>query len=246
MAHAPGLSLAIAEKRFAADGPPLLASFDLSVAPGSVVALLGASGIGKSSLLRLVAGIDRDFRGRIAIDGIEAALAPPPGFVFQDPRLLPWLTALDNIRAADSRLGKDAARTLLARLGLADSAKAYPRQLSGGMQRRVALARALARNAGLLLLDEPFVSLDSALLDDMYRLLDQVIDTDHPTMVFVTHLPADAARLADRVVVLAGRPARILHDLAFPLQRRARDRATLERYATRIATLAHTRPAAPA
>lgn len=210
MAPGPGLSITIAEKRFVGADGPVLADFRLEIAPGSVVALHGPSGVGKSTLLRLVAGIDHNFTGSITIDGRPAHQTPPPGFVFQDPRLLPWLTARDNIRAADPALSAAAADAALARVGLAASALAFPRALSGGMQRRVALARALATNARLLLLDEPFISLDQALVDEMHHLLADIIAETRPTVIFASHHPADAARLADRIVTLAGRPARIV------------------------------------
>lgn len=212
MAPGPGLSLAIAEKRFPGAGLPLLVDFRLEIAPGSVVALHGPSGIGKSTLLRLIAGIDRDFTGHIGIDGVPAHQAPPPGFVFQDARLLPWLTARDNIRAADPALTAAAADAVLARVGLADAATAYPRALSGGMQRRVALARALVANPRLLLLDEPFVSLDRQLVDDMHQLLAELVANSRATVIFASHNVADATRLADRVITLADRPARIAGD----------------------------------
>ena len=209
MAPGPGLTISIAEKRFPGSDMPLFADFQLTVAAGSVVALHGPSGIGKSTLLRLIAGIDRDVTGTIHIDGIPAHEAPPPGFVFQDPRLLPWLTVRDNIRAASPTMSAETADAALARVGLADSATAWPRALSGGMQRRVALARAFATNARLLLLDEPFNSLDAALVDDMHQHLGDLIATSGATVIFASHNPADAARLADRVIMLQGRPARI-------------------------------------
>ncbi len=234
---APGLSIAIAEKRFGS-GAPLFAAFRLDVAPGSVLALLGPSGIGKSSLLRLLAGIDRDFSGTIAIDGVAADQAPMPGFVFQDARLLPWLSALDNVLLAAPAMGVPAAETLLDQVGLGGRGADFPAQLSGGMQRRVALARALAANPGLLLLDEPFVSLDAALAAEMRALLARLIAASRPSMVLVTHDADDAARLADRAVILAGRPAAIVADLALPVPRAERDEAQVDDYRRRLETLA--------
>lgn len=210
MAHGPGLTIAIAEKRFPGADAALFADFHLDIAPGSIVALHGPSGVGKSTLLRLIAGIDRDFTGSIAIDGIASHQAARPGFVFQDARLLPWLTARDNIRAADPAISAETADAALARVGLADYADAFPHALSGGMQRRVALARAYVTNPGLLLLDEPFISLDPALVDDMHRLLADLIATTRATVIFASHHATDAARLATRVIVLEGRPARIV------------------------------------
>ena len=223
------LSIAIREKRFG-DGPALFEDFKLDVAAGSVVALLGPSGVGKSSLVRMVAGIDSAFEGTILIDGVPAADAPPPGLVFQDPRLLPWLSAIDNVRASDAKMSRATALAALERVGLAERGEAFPHQLSGGMQRRVALARALAVNAELLLLDEPFVSLDRLLADEMQGLVAGLVAAERPTVLLVTHLAEDAARLADRVIVLTGRPARIVADVALPVQRDARDAAIIAGY----------------
>lgn len=230
MARGPGLSLHIAEKRFAGSPAPLFTDFHLDIEGGSVVALLGASGVGKSTLLRLVAGIDPLFAGSITIDGVSATKAKPPGFVFQDPRLLPWLTAGDNLRAAAPGLDRGAVENLLHRVGLRGVSGFYPRQLSGGMQRRVALARALALNGQLLLLDEPFVSLDQALAEEMQRLLADVIASSGASVVLVTHDPLDAARLADRAVVIEGRPARISGDIGFARPRGERDAGVIAEY----------------
>lgn len=206
---APGLNIAIAEKRFAGS-EPLFTDFKLTLEPGSVTALLGPSGVGKSTLLRLIAGVDAAYTGSITVDGIPAHAAPPPGLVFQDARLLPWLTALDNIRLATPDMPREAAQSALANVGLADHAKAWPHALSGGMQRRVALARALATNADLLLLDEPFVSLDQSLAADMRQLLATHIARTRPTVIFTTHRPQDAAGLATQVVTLHGRPVQMV------------------------------------
>jgi ABC-type nitrate/sulfonate/bicarbonate transport system ATPase subunit len=234
MANGPGLSLDIAEKRFGASGPALFEGFRLDVAAGSVVALVGPSGIGKSTLLRMIAGVDHSFSGTIRIDGVPAREAAPPGYVFQDPRLLPWLTAIDNILAVNRHVGRAEAKAALERVGLARSADLYPHQLSGGMQRRVALARALSVNAGLLLLDEPFVSMDRPLVAEMQQLVARLLDDGRPTVLLVSHLAEDAARLADRVLVLDGRPARIVDDIDLPVPRAGRDEAVLADYLGRI------------
>lgn len=236
MATGPALNIHIADKRFAAAGPALFADLRLDIAPASTVALVGPSGVGKSSLLRLIAGIDHQFAGSITIDGVAAHAAPPPGFVFQNPRLLPWLSALDNIRAVRPGCTLAEAQAALARVGLADVGTSYPHQLSGGMQRRVALARALSVNARLLLLDEPFVSLDRALVAEMHHLFATILAQTQPTVVFVSHLADDAARLADRVILLDQRPARIIADLTLPVPRADRDAATIAAYRQRIET----------
>lgn len=209
---APGLNIHIAEKRFA-DAAPVFSGFDLVAEPGSVTALLGPSGVGKSTLLRMAAGIDTDYSGSILIDGKPAADAPPPGMVFQDARLLPWLTAIDNVRLAVPGLPVETAEAALTNVGLADQAHAWPHMLSGGMQRRVALARALCTNAGLLLLDEPFVSLDPALVADMRQLLAAHIAQTGATVLFTTHQAEDAASLASRIITLDGQPAKIVSDV---------------------------------
>jgi ABC-type nitrate/sulfonate/bicarbonate transport system ATPase subunit len=235
MAPGPGLTIDIAEKRFPGT-TPLFADFRLEVAPGSIVALFGPSGIGKSTLLRLIAGIDRDFAGSITVDGIPTHEAPPSGYVFQDPRLLPWLTARDNVRAASPDISAQTADAALARVGLADHATAWPHALSGGMQRRVALARAIATNPRLLLLDEPFISLDRALVDDMHQLIADLAAASGATIVLASHHPEDAARLATRVITLTGRPATIAHDLTFAHPPDQRDDATRAAYASQFAT----------
>jgi NitT/TauT family transport system ATP-binding protein/sulfonate transport system ATP-binding protein len=215
--------------------PPLLSGFSLTVAPSSVLALVGPSGVGKSTLLRMIGGIDTVFNGRVLVDGVPAADAPPPGFVFQDPRLLPWLTALDNVRVVRKETTREAATAMLRRVGLAGYEDSFPHQLSGGMQRRVAIARAFSVNSSLLLLDEPFVSLDRSLVAEVEAVLTSLLDANQPTTVLVTHLPEDAAMLADRAVVLAGRPARIVADFKFESRRGARSRTELEHITNQIA-----------
>lgn len=230
MATGPDLKISIDKKRYPGSAAPTLSGFKAEIAPGSITAILGPSGIGKSTLLRIIAGIDRNYSGHVTIDGQPAAEAAPPGFLFQDPRLLPWLTTLDNVRTAGTGVSTEKAMAALSRTGLTDHSNLYPHQLSGGMQRRAALARALALNAGLLLLDEPFVSLDRALVEEMYNLIASIAAADRPTMILVTHMAEDAARLANRVLVLSGTLAEIAADLALPQPRETRDRGTLDTY----------------
>ena len=202
----------------------LFADMSLQIPAGQVAALIGPSGVGKSTLLRMVAGIDTEFEGSLTIDNAQPDRAGIPGFVFQDPRLLPWETALGNLLAVKPDLDLDRARQLFADLGLSGAENNLPAELSGGMQRRVALARALVVQPALLLLDEPFVSVDRKLAHELRGLLAQVINAYQPTVLMVTHDARDAAELADRVITLGGRPAQISDELLIDRPRGDRDR----------------------
>ncbi|AZO09455.1 ATP-binding cassette domain-containing protein [Mesorhizobium sp. M3A.F.Ca.ET.080.04.2.1] len=181
--------------------------FALDVPEGQVCVLAGPSGVGKSTLLSIVSGIDRGFGGTIS------GRALPVGMMFQTPRLLPWLTALRNIELAIPGREHEAPRWLAA-VGLEDHGEDHPQRLSGGMARRVALARALAVEPALLLLDEPFASLDETTAEAMRLLLGGIFAKRRPTTLLVTHDLAHASALADRVVVLEGSPAGITRDVA--------------------------------
>jgi sulfonate transport system ATP-binding protein len=200
----------------------------LAVGAGEIVAVVGGSGCGKSTLLRLVCGLDRPTQGRVLLDG--APLAGPHekiGVIFQEPRLLPWLTVAGNVEfgldgepAAERRRR---AKTQLARVGLADKASVWPRQLSGGQAQRAAIARALVTRPEVLLLDEPFSALDAFTRVDLQdHLLDLWADLK-PTLLLVTHDVDEAIVLADRVVVMRPRPGRVHEEVAIDLPR-PRDR----------------------
>lgn len=179
---------------------PVLRDVRFEVAAGETVALLGPSGIGKSTVLRIVAGLDRDFEGTVER---PAAIA----MVFQEPTLLPWRSALQNLTIAHPGLSEAAARAALRRVGLEGRETAFPGQLSLGQQRRLALARAFAGRPGMLIMDEPFVSLDRATAEEMLVLTETLIADVRPATLFVTHARAEADRLADRVLELRGKPA---------------------------------------
>jgi sulfonate transport system ATP-binding protein len=225
--NAPILRLERASKRFG-NGRLALADISLAVAPGEIVALVGASGSGKSTLLRLLAGLDTPTSGRAlfhesAIDGPR----PEIGVIFQEPRLLPWLTVADNVGfglAALPKAERDRRVTrALDRVGLAAFAGALPRELSGGMAQRFAIARALVGQPEVLLLDEPFSALDAFTRTDLQDHLLDLWQGERPTLVLVTHDLDEALALADRVVLLAGPPGRIFAErpagLARPRER---------------------------
>jgi NitT/TauT family transport system ATP-binding protein len=180
----------------------VLGPLDLRLAAGETVAICGPSGVGKTTLLRILAGLHRDWQGRLTLPGRLA-------MVFQEPVLLPWRNAQDNLTLATG-CDVGVARAALVRVGLADKARALPGALSLGQQRRLALARAFAAQPDVLLMDEPFVSLDPALTDEMMALLEAERARRPMATILVTHAPAEAARLADRLLRLEGSPARLV------------------------------------
>lgn len=188
----------------------VLAGVDLTVEAGAIVCLLGPSGSGKSTLLRAIAGIERLCAGRIVIDGREvdgpAGFVEPEerrvGMVFQDYALFPHLTVSGNVAFGLERRNHDRVMPLLGRVGLTHHAKRYPHMLSGGEQQRLALARALAPQPRVLLMDEPFSSLDTELRQDVRRLTMEFLRETHTTALIVTHDPDDALQIADRVALL--------------------------------------------
>ena len=176
---------------------------DLDVARGERVAILGASGCGKSTLLRCVAGLETADEDTIATSG-------EIGLIFQEPRLFPWLDVAHNV-AFPARTGAERARVpnVLALVGLAHAATRLPKELSGGMAQRAALARALVRDPALLLLDEPFAALDALRCIELRAAVREILEFTRASAILVTHDVDDALALADRVVVLAGSPAEI-------------------------------------
>jgi NitT/TauT family transport system ATP-binding protein len=231
------LRIRVRHKRFPAvgDAPEKLVieNLSLEVPPRGFTALFGPSGCGKSTLLNLVAGLDRDFVGEVAL--------PEPariGFVFQEPRLLPWLTVEDNLKLvlADEPQSEAKIDLWLAEMGLADVRAVFPTRLSLGMARRVALARAFIIQPTLLLMDEPFVSLDEPTADRLRRLLLDVLRAHPATVLFVTHNLREAITLADRIALLAPAPTRVVREAEVPLARAQRfDAAAIERCRTALA-----------
>jgi sulfonate transport system ATP-binding protein len=204
------------------DELPVLREVGFRVAPGEVVALLGPSGCGKSTLLRLIGGLDRPSEGRVLLGDRPVTKADPRcAIVFQEPRLFPWKSVSANVAVGARRLANGPDRPKpndwLGLVGLDGFGGSLPHQLSGGMAQRTALARALIGRPGVLLLDEPFASLDALTRLRMQDLLADVCRRLNPTVLLVTHDVDEALYLADRIVLLGGRPATVASILTVPL-----------------------------
>ncbi len=197
-------------------GRRVLDGVDLTVPAGQFIAVVGRSGGGKSTLMRLIVGLDRPSEGRILIDNRPVSgLRPDVRLLFQDPRLLPWQRVIANVGIARGPGWRERALTALDDVGLAERAGDWPSLLSGGQRQRVALARALVSNPGLLLLDEPFGALDALTRQEMHQLLRRIRDEHGFGAVLITHDVAEAVALADRVLVL--REGRIALDIDIDL-----------------------------
>lgn len=214
------MALTVSSVSHAYAGVPVIADLDLSVETGELVALTGPSGCGKSTLLRIIAGLESPDSGRVRLDDSDITGTPGSvGLVFQEASLYPWLTVEDNVAfglriqgRAESEIGPRVS-ALLELTGLADAARVYPTRLSGGMAQRAALARALAPEPRVLLMDEPFGAVDlhlrAYLQDEVLRIWRQT----GTTILLVTHSIDEAVRMGDRVVVLSGPPARVAHEV---------------------------------
>jgi len=207
----------------------------LAIGKGEFAAIVGPSGCGKSTVLKLVSGLLKANRGRVEVGGhtVEGPVKIV-GMAFQNPTMLPWLTAIDNVlvplkivQPYRSRFKRqraeyeERARALFKTVGLAGFEKRHPWQLSGGMQQRASLCRALIHEPELLLLDEPFGALDAFTREDLWATLQTLCMTRRPTVILVTHDLREAAYLADRIFVMSARPGRVLatHEVRFPRPR---------------------------
>ena len=208
-----------------ADGTPVPAIRDLvlEVRPQSMTVLMGPSGCGKTTLLRILAGLDTNFTGTVHVP--ENARI---GVMFQEPRLLPWRTVRQNIQIVAEDLTNAELEHLAASVEIADKLPRYPQELSLGLARRVALARAFAPRPDLLLLDEPFVSLDERTADRLRRLLLEVWSARPTTAILVTHNAREAILLADQLVLLAPRPTRVVAVVPISVPQAKRDTVVVE------------------
>ena len=203
-----------------------LQSIDLEVAQREFVAILGPSGCGKSTLLNMVAGFDRPSDGSVRVAG-EEIVAPAPSrcVVFQEPALFPWLTVMDNVVFGPKTRGQPAAEyraraaQIIEQVGLRGFEASYPAELSGGMRQRVGIARVLIMDPQVLLMDEPFGSLDAQTRTLMQELLLGLWQRHKQTVLFITHDIEEALLLADRVCVMTARPGRIKKSIPVPMPR---------------------------
>ena len=212
----------------------VLGELSISLAKGEVAALVGPSGCGKTTLLRIIMGLDRDFEGVVSLPaGCRL------GVVFQEPRLLPWRTVEDNIRLAAPRASPGILSALFATLGLTEHRRHYPGELSLGLARRVSLARAFAIEPDLLILDEPFVSLDAPLAERLRAELIELVSRRPVTTLLVTHSIDEAIGLADRVFLLSACPAHIVADVPIEHPRTSRPADEIAVMANRIRNAAN-------
>ena len=206
----PAIRLRQVSTRYATDGPDVLQQVDLTIEPGELVCVVGASGCGKSTLLSLVAGLEEPTSGTVEVAGGGAAL------MFQEPALFPWLSARGNVElpmrlsGVGRRARRDRAEELLRLVHLGGWGDSTVHGLSGGMRQRVALARCLAQDRDVLLLDEPFAALDAVTRDLLHDELERVWLSTGRTVVFITHDVGEAVRLGRRVLLMGGRPGRVV------------------------------------
>ena len=194
-------------------------NFDLKIPTGELLCIFGPSGCGKTTLLNIVAGLDNKFNGFITYN--KKISEEKISYLFQAPRLFPWLTAQENIEfpIKKEKNCKKISNNLLEKIGLKKFANSFPNKLSGGMQRRIALARAFSTNPEVLLLDEPFISLDNKIADQLRKLLISLWKQKKPIIIFVTHDLNEAIQLSDRILFLSNLPAKILLDYKIHIKR---------------------------
>jgi NitT/TauT family transport system ATP-binding protein len=231
----------------------VLHDLNFEIRSGEFVCIVGTSGCGKTTFIRIVDGLIESTSGRVLLDGhVIAKPGPDRAFVFQQDSLLPWRSVLDNVLFGLDVLGKlrkesiQVAQGLIGLVGLSGHEKQYPHELSGGMRQRVNLARALAVDPDILLMDEPFAALDAQTREVMQRELLRIWEKKKKTVIFITHQIDEAVYLADRVLVFGSRPGTVKDDIAIDLER-PRDLALKRRpefigFVERISGLIHQEP----
>ena len=213
-------------------GVPVIADLSFALEEGETGALIGPSGCGKSTLMRILAGLDRNFDGSVRLPADSRV-----GMVFQEPRLLPWRSVGDNVRLAAPDASEAEIVALFAALGLLEHRTHFPGELSVGLARRAALARAFAVRPTLLLLDEPFVSLDAPLARQLHGDLIRLVESRRMIAVLVTHDVDEAIALADRIFVLSARPAHVVAEIKVKNPRAAMSAEEARAVAARIEAL---------
>ena len=214
------LDLDLKQKYYASARQAALGEIKASIPEGQFVALVGPSGTGKTTLLNMIAGLEPSEPGTIKVNGQSQAQTPCQlGYIFQQPRLLPWMTVEENLRLTAPEISLNDIDAMLDVVGLQGKGAEYPRKLSGGMQKRVSIARAFLAKPDLLLLDEPFVSLDRPTAQHLRGMLENLWQQQKPTVIFVTHDLDEAIQLADRVLFLSAAPGRLILDKTVELPR---------------------------
>jgi NitT/TauT family transport system ATP-binding protein len=224
------VQITIDNKTYAGAAQPTITNFSLSLTANEFVCLVGSSGCGKTTLLNCLAGLDTQYDGEICVG--QQHTTPKIGYIFQNPRLLPWRTVRENIELVlEPNQPPTVIDALLDFMQLTQAQHEYPERLSVGMNRRVAIIRAFAVNPDLLLMDEPFVSLDPPTARDVRRLLLQLWQQRPHTVLFVTHDLREAITLADRLIFLASTPMQVISDIVVPIPRMQRhDETAIERF----------------
>ena len=224
------VQITIDNKTYTGAAQPTIKNFHLSLTSNEFICLVGSSGCGKTTLLNCLSGLDTQYEGEILVG--EQHTSPKIGYIFQNPRLLPWRTVRENIELVlEPHQSPALIDPLLEIMQLIKSQHEYPERLSVGMNRRVAIIRAFAVNPDLLLMDEPFVSLDPPTARDVRALLLQLWQQRPHTVLFVTHDLREAIALADRLIFLASAPMRVISDIVVPIPRTQRhDETAIESF----------------
>lgn len=214
-----------------------LSNLRFSVPRSQFLCIVGPSGSGKTTLMHIISGLERQYEGDVRIAGHEPGTGPRLGYMFQSPRLMPWLTVKQNVEvvATHRAMSQGMPAKLLDQVGLGEFQNAYPNRLSGGMQRRVALARAFVNEPPLLLLDEPFISLDTPVANRLRDLLLAQWRERGATILFVTHDLREALQLGDRVLFMSASPGRVVLDIDVSIPRpRDQESAQMEEFRHRL------------